>query len=150
MSWYIGLRYTVRSRYIAVTFLCITHERRSMACPSGRCVGCRSWVQNWPRFYHSNRCAVYTIVSHNINISRVYSNALGCIWLYIYHTYAYVYTSECRFNTAQYSMIFHTAWHWLMQNINLLKLTRGTPYVTLSGELWSIYGDNFGEKLTSL
>ena len=53
--------YTVRSRYIAVIFLCTTHER---------VMGCRSWVQTWPKFYHCNRCAVDTIVSYIIAIYR--------------------------------------------------------------------------------
>ena len=26
-------------------------------------MGCRSWVQIWPKYYHCNCCAVYTVVS---------------------------------------------------------------------------------------
>ena len=29
-----------------------------------RGLGCRSWVQTWPKYYHCNCCAVYTIVSY--------------------------------------------------------------------------------------
>ena len=39
------IRITVRSWYIAVIFLRITHERHPIARPWGRGMGCRSWMQ---------------------------------------------------------------------------------------------------------
>ena len=50
-----------------VTFLCLSHERYPIARPQGRGMGCRPWVQIWPKFYY---CAVHTIVSYITAICR--------------------------------------------------------------------------------
>ena len=61
---------TVRSRYIAVIFLRITHERAE-----GRGMGCHSRVQIWPKFYHCNCCAVCTIVLY---VTAIYRESIVC------------------------------------------------------------------------
>ena len=53
---------TMRSQYIAVFFLCIT-----------RGMGCRPWVQFWPKFYCCNYYTISNIISYIAVIFRVYS-----------------------------------------------------------------------------
>ena len=60
----------VRSRYIVGIFLCITHERNPIVRPKRRCMGRRSWVQTWLKFYHINCCYVYIIASYVTAIYR--------------------------------------------------------------------------------
>ena len=43
-------------------------------------------------------------------------------------------------------MIFHTALHWLRQNINECQITNYTPYLTLTGELWGVICENSVEN----
>ena len=54
--------YAVRSPYIMVLFLYIPHERHPIPRSKGRSMGCDSWVQIWPNFYHCNWCALDTFI----------------------------------------------------------------------------------------
>ena len=60
----------MRSRYIAVIFLRITHERHPVGCLQGRRMGRHLWLQMWPKFYHCNCCSVCTIASYIATIYR--------------------------------------------------------------------------------
>ena len=51
-------------------------------------------------------------------------------------------TVRCHYNMVQY-MILHTSLQWLRPN---MKHTIYTPYLTLTGELWSIFCEDFGEN----
>ena len=73
------IRYTAHSRYIAMIFHCITHETHPITRPEGRGIGCRSWVQIWPKIYNSNCFAVSTIVSY---ITAIYWESILLIWLW--------------------------------------------------------------------
>ena len=66
---------TVRSRYIAVIFLRIFHERLPIARPWGRVMGCRSWVQGLIEVVRLQllRCANYLVIDDR-HVSRVSSN----------------------------------------------------------------------------
>ena len=59
----------------------------------------------------------------------------------------YPYTVGCHYNAGQYN-IFHSPLHWPMQNINQTLDSQKTLYLALTGELWSVYCEDFGEKLS--
>ena len=48
-------------------------------------------------------------------------------------------TVECRYNMVQHNMMFHTALHWMNQNINPCQITNYTPYIALMDELWGVF-----------
>ena len=50
-------------------------------------------------------------------------------------------TVKCHYNAVQYK-IFHTALHWLKQNINQCQIKNYTPYLALMGELWGAFCEN--------
>ena len=62
---WIGIFYTVRSRYIAVIFR----------------MRCRSWVQIWPLFYHFNWCDVHIIASY---ITAMYRESILSCYVSMY------------------------------------------------------------------
>ena len=56
--------------------------------------------------------------------------------------YEFNTTVECHYN-----MILHTALQWLRQDINPeSEPTEDTPYLTLTGDLWHIFCEHFGEN----
>ena len=59
----LGNPFTVCSRYITVMILHIDHKRHPILYYWWG-MGCRLWVQIWPKFYYCNCCAVCTIVSY--------------------------------------------------------------------------------------
>ena len=52
-------------------------------------------------------------------------------------------TVECHYSAVQYNMICHTPLHWLMQNINPTLDSQKTPYLAPTGELWSVFCEEF-------
>ena len=48
---------------------------------SGRGMGCREWVQIWPKFYHCSCCAACTIASY---MTAIYRESLMCVYLCVY------------------------------------------------------------------
>ena len=63
----------VRSRYIASIFLRIAHDRHHIARSCGRGMGCRPWVQIWPKFHHCNHWSVCHIISY---ITKIYQETV--------------------------------------------------------------------------
>ena len=51
-------------------FLHITHGRHPITHPLGQGLGCLSWMQIWPKFYHCYCCAVCTIISYSTAVYR--------------------------------------------------------------------------------
>ena len=61
------------SSYIAIIFLWRFHERHPIAHPSGRVMGCRSWMQSLAKVVSLHSFCVYYRVIEDCDISRVYS-----------------------------------------------------------------------------
>ena len=69
-------------------------------------------------------------------------------YMYFAHTWNQANTIECRYNVVQYNMILHTL---LRQSINRNSYSQQTPhitpsYLTLTGKLWGVYCEEFGEN----
>ena len=57
-----------------------------------------------------------------------------------------IHTVECRYSAVQYNKIFHTALLWVKHDINQCQITKYTPYLALTGELWSEFCETSNEN----
>ena len=59
-------------------------------------------------------------------------------------------TVKSCFNGLHYIMVLHTSLQELRQNINQeAEPTKDTPYLPLAVQLWGVFHEYFGEKLTA-
>ena len=76
---------------------------------TGGGMGCRSWVQIWPKFYHCNCCALNTIVSYIADILRSF-----CIWHLMPWFFALSGHQQPRYRLWDtQSLVFHEEWFQL-------------------------------------
>ena len=90
--------------YIAVIFLCITHDRQPIGHPFQRGMRCRSWVQIWPKCYHCNCCALCTIVPC---ITAIYRESV-VFWVIIDGYLRDSYTIWYNMDNSRHCSITHT------------------------------------------
>ena len=57
-----------------------------------------------------------------------------------------VQLSECHYNAVQYNRILHISLQWRVEYESEIESTKDTPYLALTGELWCIFCENFGEN----
>ena len=57
------------------------------------------------------------------------------------------YAAGCHYNMVENKLILHTALT-RSENISKVELTKNNPYLTLAGELWCAFHEDFSENLT--